>query len=129
MNGQLKKRYFAGDHLTLADFKLGILFKLAFQFVFDKDFREKEIPTLTSWFVRISKIKSFKQKFGNVKLAAVGLKPFAFIDLNKPKDAAPAKAQVQAPKTEAKPAPPPKKGIEALPPPKLNLVDFKNFFF
>ena len=127
LDTQIKgKQYFVGDAVTLADLKLAVLLSYGFQLVFEAGYR-KQISNLTQWFERVAAHEKYVARFGKVKLAKKTLKPFAYVEEKKEeKKAQPQKAQAAAaPKKEEKP----KEGVDALPPPKMDLNNFKNHFF
>mmetsp|Transcript_16940 Transcript_16940/g.18911 ORF Transcript_16940/g.18911 Transcript_16940/m.18911 type:complete len:296 (-) Transcript_16940:40-927(-) len=113
------KEFFVGDAITIADIRIAGLLTLPFRILMDPG-TTKQIPNLLAHFNRITGLEQFKTVFGNVKVSKRPVK------VNFVKEAKKVKEEVkQAPKKKSeKPSDP----LEALPPTKMNLNDFKFWF-
>ena len=113
--------FLVGNHATMADYCVGLLFAPVFQTLLDGGFR-KAAPKTSAWFERVCKLPSVVATHGHIKACAKPLKPMSIkVEVKK----VVAKAVEVAKPVEKKPE---KNPLELLPETKFDLFNFKTFF-
>lgn len=130
----LHNTFLVGERVTLADLFAVSILSRGFEYLFDKNWREKN-PNVTRWYTTVYNQSIYLTIVGELKLIDEALK-------NQPPKKEPAPKKEQAPKAEPKPkakdvdeeeeddkpAPKPKHPLEALPKPTLILDDWKRTY-
>jgi len=94
------------------------------QIALDPGFR-KAMPNVTAWFEKFIKLPQVVKRIGNIKLAQKTIKPQLPPKKEEKKAAAPAKKEETA---EAAPSKKEENPLDALPPSKFDLYNFKTLF-
>lgn len=117
------KQFFVGGSITVADIIVAMHVVIPMQIALDPGFR-KAMPNLTSWFERVIALPQFVARLGAIKLCQKTIKP-NFPPKEEKKAAAKkddTKEETEAPvKKDVNP-------LDALPPTKFDLYNFKTFF-
>jgi elongation factor 1-gamma len=125
LNNHLQeKEWLVAGRITVADVIVALTLFPAYQVALDGGFR-KAMPNVASWLEKVAKLPEVVARLGNVKFAAKIIKPVAPPKKEEPKPvAAPVKKETKEEGEEKKP----KNPLDALPPSKFVLPDFKTFF-
>lgn len=125
MNTHLQgKTYLVGDRLTVADVVVAFSLIFPFQVALDGGFRKSVAPNVTAWMERFIALPEVVRRLGHVKFCAKPQKAVA--PPKKEEEKKP--VAVAKPKDEEKPAKKEGDPLDELPPSKLDLNNFKNYF-
>eukprot|EP00352_Strombidinopsis_acuminata_P005918 CAMPEP_0176376074 /NCGR_PEP_ID=MMETSP0126-20121128/27931_1 /TAXON_ID=141414 ORGANISM="Strombidinopsis acuminatum, Strain SPMC142" /NCGR_SAMPLE_ID=MMETSP0126 /ASSEMBLY_ACC=CAM_ASM_000229 /LENGTH=378 /DNA_ID=CAMNT_0017737361 /DNA_START=38 /DNA_END=1174 /DNA_ORIENTATION=+ len=125
VNTQMKGAFLLGDNVTVADIVLAAVFLTPFQTVLDGGFR-KAMAKAGAWFEKVTALPEFVAVFGHVRACAKPMKPVLIPE--EKKKAAPKPVAAAKPKEEKKEEKKDINPLDALPPTKFDLFNFKTFF-
>jgi len=80
-----------GNRITIADISIAVMLNIAFRFVWDEKFRNKNIPNITRWYEYLINQEPFKKVYGKPVLCKKALDRSLFEDKAIKKEEAPKK--------------------------------------